>query len=163
MTGSRPCWASFSTSRAVAWEHPRMVHAHATCQQAFERLAERRGEARALHGLLHSLALLLGRHPRSSQATGRLTAPHPARNARGTAAPRPCAARAPPCPRAASSTYSYASGTGRGASAITSTWTPVRSPSDSAIAPTSPNVALISRNCVFGSVSSGTCHAHPRS
>ena len=39
-----------------------MVHAHAALQQALERLAERRGEARALHGLLHLLALLLRRH-----------------------------------------------------------------------------------------------------
>ena len=36
-----------------------MVHAHAAGQQALERLAERRGETRAAHGLLHLLALLL--------------------------------------------------------------------------------------------------------
>ena len=39
-----------------------MVHAHAAAQQALQRFAERRGELRALHGLLDRLALLLGCH-----------------------------------------------------------------------------------------------------
>lgn len=61
------------------------------------------------------------------------------------------------------SEYSKASGTGRGASSITSTAVPVIFSSLSAMGETSPNVALISRNCVWGRVSSGTCQAHPRS
>ena len=66
-------------------------------------------------------------------------------------------------PSSGISTYSYDSGTGRGASATTSPSIPVRALSDAAMFDTSPNVALMSRNCVFGSVSSGTCHAQPRS
>ena len=48
--------------QSVARQHARVVHAHAARQQALERLAERRGEARTLHGVLDELALLLGGH-----------------------------------------------------------------------------------------------------
>ena len=44
-----------------------------------------------------------------------------------------------------------------------STSVSVMSSNLSAIASTLPNVALISKNCVFGNVSSGTCQAQPRS
>ena len=44
-----------------------MVHAHAAGQQALERLAERRGEARPLDRFLHLLALLLGGHAVAGQ------------------------------------------------------------------------------------------------
>ena len=53
--------------QAVARQHARVVHAHAARQQALERLAERRGETRAAHGLLHLLALLLRGHAVAGQ------------------------------------------------------------------------------------------------
>ena len=48
--------------QTVTRQHAGMVHAHAAAQQALQRFAERRGELRALHGLLDRLALLLGCH-----------------------------------------------------------------------------------------------------
>ena len=48
--------------QAITGQHSCVMHADAAAEQAFQRLAERRGESRALHGLLHRLALLLRRH-----------------------------------------------------------------------------------------------------
>ena len=59
--------------------------------------------------------------------------------------------------------YSYSSGTGRVALRIAAVVRPVRSLSSSSNRRVSPSVADISRNCAWGSVSSGTCHAQPRS
>ena len=60
--GQKPLLRELLHEQAVAREHPRVVHAHAAAEQALERLAEGRGEARALAGLLHGVALLLGGH-----------------------------------------------------------------------------------------------------
>ena len=48
--------------QAITRQHAGVMHAHAATQQTLQRFAERRGELRALHGLLDRLALLLGCH-----------------------------------------------------------------------------------------------------
>ena len=48
--------------QAITGQHPCVMHADTAAEQALQRLAERRGESRALHGLLHRLALFLRRH-----------------------------------------------------------------------------------------------------
>ncbi len=55
------------------------------------------------------------------------------------------------------------SGTGRTASSTTAVSRPVRRVRSSTNGVTSPSVADISRNWVWGSSSSGTCQAQPRS
>ena len=55
------------------------------------------------------------------------------------------------------------SGTGRSASATTAVSRPVRADRSAAISEMSPSVADISTNWAWGSSSSGTCQAQPRS
>jgi len=59
--------------------------------------------------------------------------------------------------------HSNSRGTGRSASSTTFVGRPVNSLNCAAISETSPNVALISRNCACGSSRRGTCQAQPRS
>lgn len=139
-----------------------MVDADAGTQQTLQDLAERGGELRALDGFRDRGALLLAGHARAGQRVGGLQ--------RGILREMHHVNRVSPLPNAnstvfsnGSSVYSYVNGTGRGASAMISTSVSVMSSSLSAIASTLPSVALINRNCVSGSVSSGTCQAQPRS
>jgi len=59
--------------------------------------------------------------------------------------------------------YTHRSGTGRSARHTSATSAPVRRRRSSAIADVSPSVADMSRKRVCFMVSSGTCHAVPRS
>ena len=59
--GEKPLLGELLDEQAVAGEHPGVVDADAAAQEALEGLAEGGGEAGALDGLLHGLALLLGR------------------------------------------------------------------------------------------------------
>ena len=61
------------------------------------------------------------------------------------------------------SRYSYSSGTGLLTERTTTTSRVVMARKEASILVVSPSVADISRNCVRGSESSGTCHATPRS
>lgn len=147
----------------IAGEHAGMVDADAGTQQTLQDLAERGGELRALDGFRDRGALLLAGHARAGQRVGGLQRGilremHHV-NRRLALAERQfhrLLQRARVCIRTLN-------GTGRGASAMISTSVSVMSSSLSAIASTLPSVALINRNCVSGSVSSGTCQAQPRS
>ncbi len=59
--------------------------------------------------------------------------------------------------------YRNVSGTGRCAEVTTAVDRPVRRVRSFSKKVTSPSVADMRRNCAFGSSSSGTCHAQPRS
>ena len=58
--GEKPLLGELLDEQAVARQHARVVDAHAAAEQPLERLAEGRGKARALDGLLDRLSLLLG-------------------------------------------------------------------------------------------------------